>query len=106
MKNEISFTEQVKTNGFRELLSYPDDFHFDLVILDMTVGGCMLGFLHKFKYPPLMAVSAFSHPPYMNAYVGGHYYYSYIPHYGLPYSQEMNYFQRFYNFIVQTYEQM
>lgn len=96
----------LKTNGYQALKSYPDDFRFDLVITDMTMGNCLLGFVHKFKYPPLMAVTAFSHPPYMNEFVGGHHYYSYVPHYVLPYSQEMNFFQRFMNFIVHTYDSM
>lgn len=97
-------TEILHTNGFQTLLSYPDDFRFDLIVSDMSMSGCLLGFVHKFKYPPLLAVTAFSHPPYLNALVGGHHYYSYVPHYNLPYSQKMNFFQRFMNFIVHNYE--
>lgn len=94
----------LETDGFRTLSSYPDNFQFDLIITDMSQGSCLLGFVHKFNYPPLMSVSAFSHPPYMNSFVGSHHYYSYIPHYNLPYLQEMNFFQRFVNFIVHVYE--
>lgn len=99
-----SFTEMLQTAGFQTLLSYPDNFRFDLVITDMTSTNCLLGFVHKFNYPPLMAVSPFGHPPHLNAFVGGHHYYSYSPHYILPYTQKMNFFQRFTNFLVLVYE--
>lgn len=96
--------EILQTDGFHTLLSYPDDFRFDLIVTDMTMGGCLLGFVHKFKYPPVLAATAYTYPPYMNEHVGGHHYYAYVPHLYLPYSQEMNFFQRFYNFVVYVYE--
>lgn len=94
----------IKTNGFRTLLEYPDDFRFDLIIYDYLAGGCLLGFMHKFNYPPLIAATAYGHPPYLAAMMGGHHYYSYVPHYNLPYSGQMNFFQRFYNFAVHLAE--
>ncbi|KAJ6644162.1 UDP-glycosyltransferase UGT5 [Pseudolycoriella hygida] len=96
--------EILATDGFETLSSYPNDFRFDLIIHDITLGSCLLGFMHKFNYPPVIAVTAFSHPPYMHQYVGGHYFTSYIPHYELPYSQEMNFSQRFMNFLVHIYD--
>lgn len=94
----------MKTNGFRRLLEYPDNFQFDLVVNDFTAGGCLLGFLHKFKYPPLLSVTAFSNPPFSNALVGGHHYVAYVPHYNLFYQGDMNLFQRTYNLAVHLYE--
>lgn len=105
MVNE--FVELIQTKGFHRLLEYPNDFRFDLIISDMSQGGCLLGFLHKFQNPPLLAVTPFSHPPYLNEYIGGHHYYSYVPHYNLEYhSGEMSFIQRFYNFIVHMIEMM
>lgn len=102
----IFSTEVIKTKSFRTLLAYPDDFRFDLIINDFTQGNCLLGFLHKFNYPPLLSVTAFSQPPYLNAFIGGHHYSSYVPHYAVPYHGDMNFFQRFYNFIVNAVEIM
>lgn len=96
----------VKTNGFRTLASYPDDFRFDLIISDVTTGWCLLGFVHKFKYPPLMTVTPFGYLPDLGPFVGGHHYYSYIQHYDLAYPQMMNFFQRFHNFIVIVHESL
>lgn len=103
----ISFffiAEILKTNGFQTLLNYPDDFRFDLVVNDFTAGACLLGFLHKFKYPPLLSVSAFSNPPFSNALVGGHHYVAYVPHYNLVHRGDMNFIQRTYNLMVHLSE--
>lgn len=35
------------------LLSYPDNFKFDLVIFDFTIGPCLLGIIKKFNFPPV-----------------------------------------------------
>lgn len=53
-----------QSKGFKALLSYPDNFKFDLVINDYTCGSFLLGFLEKFNNPPLIAVTAFNYPPY------------------------------------------
>lgn len=74
----------METNGFAQLLAYPDDFPFDLVIYDFTAGPCLLPFLHKFNYPPLVAVSAYNIPSFTTEVIGGHQYYAYVPHNTLP----------------------
>lgn len=99
-------TEILKSDGFHTLLSYPNDFRFDLIVFDMTQGDCLLGFMHKFNYPPLMAVTAFSQPPYLSSYVGGHHYYAYTPHYNFLFGKNMDFYQRFSNFIAHTIELM
>lgn len=96
--------DAVQTNAFRTLLSYPDNFKFDLVLYDLTVGSCFLPFVHKFNYPPLIAVTAFGHPSFTNDLIGGHHYYAYVPHMTLPFDSEMTFFQRFYNFIIYAEE--
>lgn len=100
----LNFIATLQSSGFRTLLEYSSDFRFDLIINDYLVGGCLLGFVHKFNYPPLLSVTAFSHPPYTVALIGGHHYYSYVPHYNLFYQDDMNFFQRFYNFAVHLAE--
>lgn len=74
----------METNGFAQLLAYPDDFRFDLVIYDLTPGPCLLPYLYKFNYPPLVAVSAYNIPSYITEAIGGHQYYAYVPHNYLP----------------------
>lgn len=94
----------LKTNGFDALLQYPDDFRFDVVLYDFTAGGCLLPFLHKFNSPPLVAMTAYGNPSLLNSIIGGHQYYSYVPHYYLHYGQDMNIFERLLNFAVHIIE--
>ena len=70
----------------------------------MTAGACLLAFMHKFKNPPLVSVTAYGNPSYLNSIIGGHQYYSYVPHYYLPYENDMNIWQRLYNFAVHVVE--
>lgn len=96
-----------ETKGFAELLDYPDDFKFDLVVYDFTMNGCLLPFLHKFSYPPLIAVSAWSIPTYTSETVGGHQQYAYVPHNSLSNNgEEMNIFDRTMNMLIFTFENM
>lgn len=94
----------IETNGFQTLLDYPDDFRFDLIVYDFTPGACLLGFMHKFKNPPLVSITAYGNPSLLNSVVGGHQYYSYVPHYYLHYENDMNLWQRLYNFGVHAVE--
>ncbi|GAB0096857.1 UDP-glucuronosyltransferase 2B31-like [Sergentomyia squamirostris] len=49
----------VLSDGYKQLLTYPNDFKFDLIIYDYTIGPHLLGFVEKFGDPPLIGVSAF-----------------------------------------------
>lgn len=92
---------QEKSVGVKALLNYPDDFSFDLVIYDSTCGPCMLGMIHKFKYPPVIGVTAFNNPPYTTDVMGG--YKSGLmapPFYTLHYGKQMNIFQRTLNGFI------
>jgi glucuronosyltransferase len=40
--------------GIKTLLSYPDNFKFDLVLYDFTIGPALLGIIKKFNYPPVI----------------------------------------------------
>lgn len=97
-------TDILKTKGFQTLLEYPDNFPVDLIISDATVGPCLLGFVHKFKNPPLVSVTAYSNPSYFTAFIGGHNYYAYTPHTYLLRDVDMNIFERIYNFAVYNIE--
>lgn len=96
----------LKSDGFQQLLNYPDDFKFNLVLFDFLIGPCILGFLHKFKYPPVMGVNAFSVPTYIYQYVGGHRQPAYVPHYNVDSDKDMNFIQRLENHLVNAWEMM
>uniref|UniRef100_A0A182YPK7 Uncharacterized protein n=1 Tax=Anopheles stephensi TaxID=30069 RepID=A0A182YPK7_ANOST len=90
----------LKSKGLRRVMDYPDEFRFDLVLHDFTCGPCLLGLLHKFKYPPLVSVTAFNNPPYSTEVIGGHKFYSYVPFYSLSYGTDMSFFQRIHNTLL------
>ncbi|GAB0099858.1 UDP-glucuronosyltransferase [Sergentomyia squamirostris] len=49
----------VTSDGYRQLLAYPDDFKVDLIIYDYIIGPHLLPFVEKFGNPPLMGATAF-----------------------------------------------
>lgn len=48
-----------KTKGFQQLMDYPNDFKFDLILFEYTGLPDILGFAHKFNYPPIIGMNLF-----------------------------------------------
>lgn len=94
------------SKGLDEILNYPNDFKFDVAIHDFTCGPCLLPLIHKFNYPPLITVTAFSNPPFTTLTLGGQKYPAYIPHYMLNYPLYMSFGQRLYNTIIYAADSM
>lgn len=92
----------LNSKGLDAIINYPSDFKFDVVIHDFTCGPCLLPLLHKFKYPPLVSVTAFSNPPYSFHLTGGHKYPAYVPHFVTRFPQLMNFQQRLMNTFLYT----
>ncbi|XP_058832975.1 UDP-glucosyltransferase 2-like isoform X2 [Topomyia yanbarensis] len=92
----------LKSKGLDVILSYPDNFKFDLVLYDFTAGPCLMGLYHKFGQPPLIGVTAFNIPPYTVDLIGSHKYPAYIPYYTLTYDVDMNFLQRLENVFIYT----
>ncbi|KAL7029777.1 hypothetical protein ACKWTF_006359 [Chironomus riparius] len=89
------------SKGIEVIKNYPDDFKFDLVIHDFVCGPCLLGLLPKFKYPPLIGISAFNNPPYTVDIVGGDKLGLTVkPFYLLHYDVNMNFIQRLHNGVI------
>lgn len=89
------------SKGLDVIMNYPKDFKFDLVLHDFTCGPCLLGLLPKFKYPPLIGVSAFNNPPYTVDIVGGDKLgLTTKPFYLLNYDINMNIFERIHNGLI------
>lgn len=95
----ISALATIRTNGFQQILNYPTNFKFDLLLNDYTCGPCLLGILHRFNHQPtIVGITASS--ILVPEVSGGHNQYAYIPHFLLPYDSDMNFYQRIQNFIV------
>lgn len=95
-------SDALNSSATTQLLSYPDDFKFDLVLYDYTCGPCFLPFLHKFRHPPIIGLTAFSNPSFSPAVFGGHQYYSYVPNNLLRVDENMTFWDRLMNFALHT----
>lgn len=93
----------LESTGLQQLLAYPDDFVFDLVLHDFIMHPCLLGFLHKFNYPPMIAVTAFNAISMSRNLIGSQFY-PYIP---LPFRIEFNpsFLGRTENFVLYLADQ-
>lgn len=94
------------SDGFKQLMNYPKDFKVDLLMVDLTIGPCWAGFLHKFKYPPLVGFTAFEIPDYIYDFMDGHSQPAYIPHQTAQFANNMDFFERFTNFYVKVFEHL
>lgn len=103
---KINCDATLMSDGLESLFSYPKDFKFDVVIHDFTFGPCLLPLVHRFNYPPLIAITAFSSPPYTTITVGGHKYPAYIPHYLLNFPTDMSFAQRIFNTALYAFDSM
>lgn len=92
--------------GFEKILSYPNDFKFDLIVEDISSGPCLTPLMHMFKYPPVVGVSPFLHPPFTDRIVGGHKYPAYVPHFIIDFPKVMNFYQRLFNHLIYWIERM
>lgn len=89
-----------RAKGWKTLLNYPNTTKFDVVLYDFTLGPCLLGFLHKFNYPPLVSYSAFNNPPYTQLIAGGHNYFGYKPYLTTKYNNRMTFWERAHNLML------
>lgn len=97
----------LSSKGFDTLMSYPTDtFKVDLLLVDVTIGPCWAGFMHKFKYPPVVGLTAFAVPGHVYEYMDGHRQPAYIPHQMVEYSDNMNFMERFTNFYMHVVEHL
>ncbi|XP_068085860.1 UDP-glycosyltransferase UGT5 [Anabrus simplex] len=101
MKGFCQFSMENK--GMKTLMNYPDDFKFDLIIFEPTSGECLLAVVKKFGSPPVVAVSSFSHPHWLNEYIANPNHPAYTPHLFLTYTDHMTFFERLHNVIFYLY---
>ncbi|GAB0090001.1 hypothetical protein DMENIID0001_046320 [Sergentomyia squamirostris] len=97
------------SQGYLQLLAYPDDFKFDLILYDCTTVPIFLGFHHKFGQPPLIGYSIINVVTQLNYATGSPFYPSYIPflynrNFRNGFLQRIeNFFAMFYNHYYRKY---
>lgn len=73
------FFKAQSTEGFQALLQYPDDFRFDLIIVDHLSSPGYLMFAEKFGNPPIISASAYPVIFQTNIITGGPAFPSFVP---------------------------
>ncbi|XP_055702672.1 UDP-glycosyltransferase UGT5-like [Phlebotomus papatasi] len=96
----LTLKGSLKSTGFHQLLAYPDDFKFDLIIYDFMVGGIMLPFVQKFNNPPVIALTAFYSVEFGASIVGGTLNPSFIPYIVNHDGDLTSFFGRVNNFVL------
>uniref|UniRef100_A0A182R932 Uncharacterized protein n=1 Tax=Anopheles funestus TaxID=62324 RepID=A0A182R932_ANOFN len=86
------------------LLNYPTNFTFHLVIHDHLAGPCLLFLLERFRSPPLVIASASNIFSSVECILGTPVYPGFIPNYLYDTPPSFGYLQRFYNFMLKAYE--
>ncbi|XP_037028689.1 UDP-glucosyltransferase 2-like [Bradysia coprophila] len=94
----------VETAGAKQLLDYPIDFQFDAIIHDFTQSPVLLGFVHRFGYPPLISVSPYGIPPYTYALAQVPMFPSYTPHAIGTFTNQMGFYERIRNWSYYFYD--
>lgn len=88
------------SKGLEDLLNYPKDFKFDVIINDITFGPCLLPLITRFNNPTVISLTAFANPLTTTDYIGGHKYPGYIPHWSVTYPNVMSFFERIHNVFL------
>lgn len=96
----------LESRGWNTLMDYPDNFKFDLIIFDYTIGNCLLGFVHKFNNPPLIGISPFLNNPAVIDLIGNPLFPAYVPHWSTAYDIQMNFLERIHNTMVYFWDAM
>lgn len=91
---ETSCIATLESEGYKQLLNYPESFKFDLVIFDFTMSQCILGLVHKFKYPPMISVSPFLFSSRYSILAGSLIYPAFAPAADGHYTQKMTFSER------------
>lgn len=93
----------VASKGAQKIMALKDKEKFDVIIIDLTIEECFLGFVPIFGNPPVIAISAYVSPPWYSTFVGNPQLLSFTNSYILPFTDHMTFFQRMANFIFHNY---
>lgn len=97
----------LRSKGVRELLAYPDNFKFDVIINDYLSGPCVSALAqHKFRRPPYIAATGFHGLTTTTPMSGAYSYSGMVPNHEFNAPENMSYRQRFMNFLYNHWEEL
>ncbi|XP_062550536.1 UDP-glucosyltransferase 2-like [Armigeres subalbatus] len=97
----------LNTKGLKQLLDYPRDFKFDLIISDYLNGPCVSSVAqHRFGRPPLIGATAFHGLTTTTPMTGAYSYSASVPNHEFNHPQAMSYCKRFENFVYNHFEEL
>jgi hypothetical protein len=91
------------SKGAQKLMALQGKETFDMIIIDLTVEECFLGFVPVFGNPPVIAITAYVSPPWCNTIVGNPQMPSFTSIQTLPFTDHMTFIQRMVNFILHIF---
>ncbi|XP_023702334.1 UDP-glucuronosyltransferase 2B31 isoform X3 [Cryptotermes secundus] len=90
----------IASKGAKKLMALQGKETFDVIIIDLGVEECFLGFVPLFNNPPVIAITAYGSPPWFNTIVGNPQILSFTSSYILPFTDHMTFLQRMVNFVL------
>ncbi|KAK7865278.1 hypothetical protein R5R35_012575 [Gryllus longicercus] len=92
-----------KHDAWKQLMNYPPDTKFDLLITESIGAECLLGGIQRFGDPPIVSINAFNVPFWMLETSGTPNMLSHIPHYVFTGTDHMTFWQRVTNAMYYIY---
>ncbi|XP_049841377.1 UDP-glucosyltransferase 2-like [Schistocerca gregaria] len=99
---EMCCDHAINSEGGRRLMELTKNETFDLIIAEVMIQECLLGFVHEFGNPPLIGIIAYGSPPWANELVGNFHNPAYVNTYTLQHTDHMTFLQRVHNFVFDT----
>nr|CAD7260617.1 unnamed protein product [Timema shepardi] len=93
----------LSSKAAKKLSSLANTEKFDLIIVDITGMECVLGYIHKFGSPPVIGITAYSHPVWTSYATGNPHNPAYFPEITLPFSNRMTFKERLQNFMLHAF---
>lgn len=94
-----------ETKGLAQLINYPMDYTFDLIIIDYLASQYLYPIIDRFNRPPVIAVTPLLIHHTMSPNFGGHIYPSYNSHYVTPYTNQLSFTERISNMVFVYFDQ-
>ncbi|KAK7865280.1 hypothetical protein R5R35_012576 [Gryllus longicercus] len=93
----------LKSDAWKQLMAYPPDTKFDLVITEASGSECLIGGVRRFGDPPIVSLNGFSVPDWVFETSGTPNTLSYIPNFAYSASDRMTFWQRVTNMFFYAY---
>nr|CAD7599797.1 unnamed protein product [Timema genevievae] len=93
----------LSSKAAKKLSSLANTEKFDLIIADITGLECVQGYIHKFGSPPVIGITAYSHPVWTSYATGNPHNPAYFPEITLPFSNRMTFIKRLQNFMLHVF---